>query len=289
MKKLLLIFSFTILCFNVCSALYVARPNLSSPNDTTIVNRLLALPSLDRNDFGHNTAIFARELIGSGTDDYYNTDSIASLRLNLSSFTPISFINTVIALSRAYRSSTRPDWRDFTAEFQNISCRRGEDSGFPSIMWHISDWTVDNIYRGNVKEITENFSGKIEKTKSLDYLTRHRDKFAALEDSATYETVRMKEMGFRTHRLPLLKKETINKKEILENLQDGDIIVLNPTEDGKDYLIIGIISRVASTPTVIYFNPESGKIEEWTNSLGRLFQLKTKNFNGYRLLRPLYH
>ncbi len=264
------------------------RPPTANPNDTAIINQLLSDPRLDRNDFGHNSAILAKLLIGKKYDDYYNTDSIGNLRIDINNFTPISFVNTVIALSKAYQSSTQPNWRDFSKHYQNISCRNGVDNGFASISWHASDWIVDNIYRGNIKELTENYSGKIEKTKSLDYLTRHREEFAALSDSLTYDKAVMWEMGFRTHRIPLLKKETINKKEIISDLKEGDIIVLNPSQDGKDYLLIGFIGGLDPVPSLIYMNPETQTIEEWTKGLGKLFQLKTKLFNGYRIIRPKF-
>lgn len=249
------------------------------------IDSLLALPGTSRTDLGANIAFFANALKGRSADSYYNKDSVASLRLNVETFTPITFINTVGALGYASVGSTEPGWREFAKELTELSCRRGEDMGFSSLMWHASDWVGDNHYRGKITELTESYSGVVEKTKSLDYLTRHRKEYAVLSDSATYEKVRMTEMGFRTHRVPTLKKETIQKKEVAGDLKDGDVIILNPQEDGIDIRVIGIVIRREDGPHLIYFSEEDGKVAETKEPLPRWMKLKTKYFNGYRILR----
>lgn len=277
-----------ILLFSIlgAQAFDISNPRMNEAADTITANRLLSLPEVQHSEFGANIATFARSFVGCGRDDYYNTDSVASLQLNLSTFTPITLINASLALAKARLASSAPGWRDYAIALENISCRRGEDKGFNSLMWHASDWIVDNIYRGNAKERTEHYQGVIERTKSLDYLTRHRNEYAVLTDSANYENTRMTEMGFRTHRIPTLKKETINRKEIQDDLRDGDILLLNPPEDSIDTYIIGIIVHGENGPTIVYLDPDSGKVVEWTEPLTRLFKLKTKRFNGYRIIRP---
>ncbi|MCM1153280.1 MAG: DUF1460 domain-containing protein [Muribaculum sp.] len=276
-------------------SIVASLPNLAQENDasrsstdisqTDEISRLMRLPGITHDNPAQNCAIIASALVGAGADDYYYTDSIASLRPNVESFNPMSFINTVIALARAATKSTDPNVADFSTALRESWCRRGIDNGFPSIMWHVSDWASDNIYRNYITEITENYDGSIDRMKSLDYLTRHRDNFAALADSATYAKVRMTEMGFRTHRVPTLKKETIQKKQLLSDLRDGDILVMNPQEDGIDYRYIGFIVNREDGPHFIHYSPEQKKIVEEKEILPRYFKLKTKIFNGYRIFR----
>ncbi|MCM1377394.1 MAG: DUF1460 domain-containing protein [Clostridium sp.] len=259
--------------------------NAQTESQTAKIEQLMSLPGLSADNMRDNCAIIATALIGSGEDNYYHTDSIATLQPNLEGFNRISFIYTVVALGKASTASTKPGWHDFERALTEYACRRGEDNGFASLMWHASDWIGDNTYRGNVRELTEDFAGSIAKTKSLDYLTRHRDSFAALSDSAVYEKVRMTEMGFRTHKIPLLKKETITKKEITETLRDGDIIILNPQEDGIDIYEIGFITNREDGPHLIYYSPEEKQVVETKEPLARWMKVKTKHFNGYRIVR----
>lgn len=266
-------------------AIDLSNPKLSSESDKVRIDQLLATPGLERDNIGHNCALIAEALKGSKGDDYYYTDTVANLRLNPNTFTPLTFVNTVAALANASAVYAQAGWSDMAKSLQDYSCRRGEDNGFASLMWHASDWIGDNNYRGNIRELTSDYSGCVERTKSLDYMTRHRDRYAVLADSTTYERVRMTEMGFRTHRIPTLKKETINKKEILEDLRDGDIVLLNPGEDGHDIREIGFVIIREDGPHMIHYSEDAGEVVETEDPLPRYFKLKTKIFNGYRILR----
>lgn len=227
----------------------------------------------------------AEMLLDRGADDYYAKDSVASLRVNVHSFTPMTFVNTVLALALTAESPSG-NQVEFENHLTDLSCRRGENAGFASIMWHSSDWIVDNIYRGNLMELTENYTGSRDKTKSLDYYTRHKEDFAALADADTYEKVRMIEMGFRTHRLPFLPKQYAERKDVLDDMADGDILVMISNNDGEDVYQIGIISKESDgLAHLIHFDPKAGKVVKEQEGMKRYFNLLTKYFGGFRWLR----
>lgn len=245
---------------------------------------LLQLGGTDK-ALGDKLVMAAKALEGAGKDDYYSKDSVASLRIYVDSVSPLMFVNNVVALAKTSEVPGLTDAATFYKEFENISTRRGENKGFPSIMYHSSDWIGDNIARGNITELTENYSGMIARTKSLDEMTRKRKDYAALADSATFETVRMIEMGFRTHRIPTLKKEIIKKKELLADLRNGDILILVPNGDGIDYYDIGFIEIEDDGPHLIHLSPSSKTVVTEKETLPRYFDLMTKYFQGFRLLR----
>lgn len=285
MKRIL---TFSILCLAAifsCKAVDYEKIRLHCSEDTAKINRILKTLKTSDALLGKKILQVADGFVGAGYDDYYVADSTATLRINVDSFTPLTFINSVVALAKASEHPGFTDWRTFANSFIDLSCRRGEDKGYPSIMYHTADWIGDNWSRGNLKELTENYSGAIVKTKSLDEMTRNRKRFAALSDSATFESVRMNEMGFRTHRIPVLKKETIQKKEVVDDLQDGDIIILVPNRDGVDMYDIGFISIEDGKPYLIHFSPQTKEIVKEKDTLPRYMQLVTKNFQGYRILR----
>lgn len=256
------------------------------PNDTAKASRILQTLRAEKGRrAGELMAMAALSLEGAGADTYYRTDSVGTLRINLESFTPLTFVENVIALTKAANYPGVSDWRTFGREFENIACRRGENTGFPSVMFHGADWISDNIARGNIVELTENYEGAVANTKSLDEMTRKRADFAALSDSTTFETVRMTEMGFRTHRIPMLKKETIKKKEIREDLRDGDIILLVSNPDGHDIYDMGIVTIEDGAPYFVHVSPYSHTVVKEKDELGRYMNLVTKYFKGYRLLR----
>lgn len=253
--------------------------------DSQKISGILSLLRESGANRGDRMVMAAEALAGAGADDYYSADSVASLRLNVDSFTPLMFVNNVIALAKASEHPGLVDVNSFSSELQDIACRRGENKGFPSIMYHSSDWLGDNISRGNLRELTEDYAGMVARTKSLDEMTRRRSDFAALSDSATFETVRMTEMGFRTHRIPTLKKETIKKKEVLEDLRNGDIIILVPNRDGIDIYDMGIISMDNGLPYLIHLSPQTHTVVKEKEDLARYMGLVTKHFQGYRIIR----
>lgn len=268
-----------------CVALSARSLPLHCPGDTAKVNAIIAQLRSGNLSLGERAAAAALQLLGAGEDDYYSVDSVADLRINIDSFSPLMFANTVFALAKASEAPGSPDWHTFAREFENISVRKGDYQGFPSIMYHSSDWIGDNISRGNVAELTENYSPVIARTKSLDEMTRYRGKFAALADSAVFERVRMTEMGFRTHRVPTLKKETVKRKDLTEDLRSGDMIILVPNRDGIDFYDIGILSVEDGVPYLIHLSPQSHTVVKESDSLARYMALVSKYFQGYRIIR----
>ena len=264
-----------------------AAPAVHCDDDTLKAESvMLRIASLEPK--GKRLAEAALTLQGAGLDSYYRTDSVGSLQLNLDEFTPLMFVNSVIALEKASQKPGVNTWKNFASEFENIACRRGENTGFPSIMFHGADWITDNVFRGNIRELTEDYSGGVVvRTKSLDEMTRNRNNYAALADSANFDRVRMTEMGFRTHRVPTLKKETIEKKEVLEDLKDGDIIILVPGGDGIDIYDMGFVVIRDDGPHLIHLSPRTKTVVEEAETLQRYMKLMTKYFQGYRILRAL--
>lgn len=254
-------------------------------NDSKKMESIVSVLSEGQASLGERIAEAAEMFVGAEYDPYYQTDSVGALRINMDSFTPLTLVNNSIALARTSLRASRPDINVFAEELENISCRRGDNAGFPSIMFHSSDWIGDNLSRGNITEITEDFAGVVARTKSLDEMTRNRQNFAALADSAVFETVRMTEMGFRTHRVPTLKKETIKKKEVIESLQDGDIIIFVPSRDGIDYIDMGILKFENGLPYLIHLSPQTKTVVKEAEELSRYMSLMTKYYQGYRIVR----
>lgn len=280
MKHLILIL-FTVSWISV----FAADPTYHCEKDIVEVNDLIEKIKGQDASTGDRLIMVAESFLGAPEDDYYTTDSVASLRINVDSFTPLMFINHVVAIVKAAENRSIYDETTFYDQLVGISCRRGENNGFPSIMYHTSDWIGDNISRGNITELTEDYAGAVARTKSLDEMTRKRGSFAALADSATFETVRMTEMGFRTHRVASLKKETIKKKELIDDLQNGDIIILVPNRDGIDMYDIGFVVKENGTPYFIHVSPQTHQVVKEKDDLIRYMNTMTKHFQGYRILR----
>lgn len=278
MKRKLIIFGMLVLFSVAANAQY----RFHCEKDTVEVREIVA-DIVKYDNVGARIANAAESLIGRPADDSIRRDSTASLAINIDSFTPLSFVNSCLALARTAENA-RNGWRGFSEKLTDFSCRRGENNGFASLFYHTSDWIGDNVYRGNLTELTENGDAR-SMTASLDYLTVNRDEFAALKDDDVYDRVKMHEMGFRSHKIPYLPKQAAGEKAFNESVDNGDIIVLVSTKERSDYYDIGIVKMESDGPHLIHFSQRAGKVVKEPETLKRYFNSNAKYFSGFRHIR----
>ncbi len=262
---------------------YEARVHCAE--DTIKVNELLRKTAEHGGTLGERCVFVAKELSGTPWAPPADNDTQGTIVINLHGFDRIGFINTVLAMAQASMQKL-PRVKEYERFYEQYSRRKGQDDGFASQLFYGSEWIVDNVYRGNVKEMTEYVAGGGFKTKTLDYMTRHKDEFPALSDQATYDKVRMNEMGYRSHRIPHLKKQSIGNKPLHELMLDGDIILMLSPEIDKDIYDIGIVEMKDGEPYLIHITHDNGLVTADPYPLSRLFKLEGQHFYGYRWLRP---
>ena len=282
------------------SAIDIISPAAHCESDTIEIERLLKqLSEVSKEGDGHKAmsrgerrAYCASLLEGREIDRSALTDSAAKVSLNIHTFTPLSFINTVEALCDA-ADSQYPSWRQFAAEYQRLACRRGEEQGFTSLLWLGSEWIADNVYRGNIAELTDDDNGSVSKTRSLDLMSRHRERYAPLRNDSVYDRVNMIEMGFRTHKIPYMKRQSISASDVEREMKPGDVLMLLTNRDGEDIYRIGyVVERDGRRYLMMVdsaMTPQegggTGKVTLSPEPLDRYFKLVAKYFFGYRWLR----
>lgn len=228
----------------------------------------------------------AERLIDTPYAPVTKEDSVSRNEVRLDAMDDMTFLNTVTALARRATSPGLLRFYDYAASLQDVTFRHGEDKGFPTRMIYAADWVGDNKARGNVREFTEDYSNLF-KTKSLDYVTRHRDEYAALGDSATYDAWRMIELGFRTHKIPHMRRESTEWKDVSANLKDGDILMLLTSANDIDVYEIGILRHRDDGFHLIHMDEKEGKVVEEKEPIGRYIKRNSKLIYGFRWLRIL--
>jgi hypothetical protein len=228
----------------------------------------------------------ASRLVGVPYVQVTKEDSLGVAEIRLDGFDDFSFVNMVAALAKTATSPGHSRAKDLEMALEKLTFRRGEADGFPSRMVYGGDWIVDNRARGNVKELTEDFSNNF-KTKSLDYVGRHRDEYVALKDSATYERQRMVEFGYRTFKIPHMKRESSEWKQVGPEIQDGDLIMLLTPEPDRDVWEMGYVVRRDDGLHFIHASERDGKVVEEPEVLGRYIKRHAKEVYGWRWIRIL--
>lgn len=202
--------------------------------------------------------------------------------VNMDEFDCTTFVESIIAMAITL-DEHRTSWRDLVFNLEKIRYRNGECNGYASRLHYVSDWIVDNTYRGNMEEVTERIIVRSDsKIKTIDYMTANREKYPALKDDATFEKMKSVEIGFRSHRIPYIKGMNLGSAR----LQSGDIIAITTNLKNLDVSHMGILTIINGTPHMIHASSKAGKIiidplplAEWlkrsrTNTGIRVIRLK---------------
>ena len=253
--------------------------------DVNEIVSLLETASASGDELGTRMVAVAKALQGKPFKDKFARDSTGMLIIDLQEMGKLEFINNVMAIARA-SFATNPGFETYAAEMENVTYRSGKENGFPSILFYGADWIGDNLYRGHLREMTEYMTGGGFRTKTLDRLSNRSEDYAALKDSINLERIKNIEMGFRSHRIPHLKKQSAGNKPIHELMKDGDIIMMLDPASDYDIYDIGIVEMKEGVPYLIHMKPGANTIGEDEYPLSRLFKLEGQHFYGYRWLRP---
>lgn len=260
-------------------------PRVHCQEDSLKIEEILKKVKGEGGDLGQRIVTAAKALSGIPLSAAKDNDTIATLMVDLHGMDRMAFVNYVMAIGLA---TARPQasFNEFAASLENVGRRKGKEEGFASQHFYISDWIVDNVYRGNVKDLTEYPGGGDYRTKTLDYVTRHKDEFPALADPVVLDKIKMTEMGYRSHRIPHLKKQSISNKSIHEMMKSGDIIIMSAPENDYDLYDIGFVEMIDDQPYLIHIAHDTEVVGEDSYPLPRLFKIENQRFYGYRWLRP---
>lgn len=205
------------------------------------------------------------------------------LTINIDEVDCTTYIDYVLAMAYTIGEG-RTSWRDFTYNLQRMRYRKGEVNGYSSRLHYISDWIVDNAYRGNLKEATTSMPACEYQEKTLDFITANRDKYPALKDSEEYEKMRNAEIGYRRHRYPYVKSSRLSHKEISNSLKSGDVVCITTRTPGLDVQHMAIIIKKDDIPYIMHASSSAGKVILDSVPLADYLK-KNRNATGIRVVR----
>lgn len=279
-----LILSFVaVLCVMAPFPVYSQEAELKGSDCASKIELLISGAREHGGSVAGRTGVAADLMAGSRYEKTSHLDSVdGPMKICLDAMDEFEFIEYAIAAAKA---SLKPGarQRDFISELQGIRYRRGENNGFTSRLRYASDWIADNCYRNGLQEVTYDLPGNVFTSRTLDNITRNKMDYPALSDSVTLERMEMLEMGYRAHKVPYMKRETIGKKNVVEHLRDNDIIVI--VDRSADFLDIGFIRIQEGRPFIMHASRKEGVVKLEKEPLSELMKLRAKEITGYRVLR----
>ncbi len=290
MRFFRIIFSILLLSLAALSAKAFDSVAFHCDQDTAIINRLLSSPELKDMAPESRVAFFARNLVGaeSGLRPQILEADTMIFTVDVHTFTPLSLISTCVALAKAYETSTTPNWRDFADKYENVMFKKGKATDFVSRFLYPSDWIADNIFRGNVEDVSFNLDGLAarKKEKSLDYISHHKDSFKAFANPKNYDRLKMLEMGFRNHQIPYISNgDLMNSNRFKPQAKEGDIFFLLTPDFNLDSREMGILTRDGDRLLIIQLSPSKDKVTLEELPFENYVKRNVKRIQGARIIR----
>lgn len=277
-------------CFIVCMICGIVMRGVTldmvefhnEATDTAKITDIL-VKSVNIENSGERIGSIGRSFIGTPYVAHTLEGETEMLRINVDELDCTTFVETVIAL--AYTAGEkRTSWRDFIYNLERFRYRDGKLNGYASRLHYISDWIINNSYRGNIVEVTNRLPSHRYLIKTIDYMSAHRDSYPALADSATFEKIKGVEMGYRNHRYPYVKSQFLSSKEVKAALKEGDVVALTCGLKDLDVCHMGIIVIEKGEPYLLHASSSHGKVEITNVPLSE-FMKKNRSLTGIRVIR----
>lgn len=222
----------------------------------------------------------ASRLIGTPYAENTLEGSPEQLTVNLSAMDCTTFVENVLAIVMTL-DENRTSWHDFIYNLERLRYRNGTINGYASRLHYVSDWVIDNSHRGILKEVTDRLvplpSYQI---KTLDFMTRNRDKYPVLADDDEFQQLQNAEIGYRSHRYPYIKTTNITNLPLL----DGDIIAITTKKDGLDVQHVGFVKLVNGQPHLLHASSTEGKVVVDKLPLAEYLK-RNRSATGIRVIR----
>lgn len=278
MKKIFFTF---FLVLTVITASSQARVNFhNEQSDTLRINEILA--SNQGKSGGELIESIARTFLGTpyvvGTLENNDTET---LTINLDKFDCTTLVETVMALAITV-NERRQSWRDFIYNLQRIRYRGGQTDGYASRLHYISDWIIDNTHRGNFREVTSASDLATYEIKTIDFMSSNRELYPAMTDNAVFDAIKNVEIGYRSHRYPIIKTGRIGKA-MKVFLEAGDIVAITTGKKGLDVSHMGIIVDVKGVKHLLHASSTTSEVTIDKLPLDRY--LTRNRHTGIRVIR----
>ena len=254
-------------------------------NDTIKLNAILADAKAHTGDAKPEArvAYIGKQFLGvpyvAGTLD----QGEEAVTVNLDELDCTTYVETVLALAYTVGEG-RTSWRDFVYNLERIRYRGGELNGYPSRLHYASEWVIDNVHRGILKEATGSLPYNQAAVKTIDFMSENRSKYAALRDSANYAGIKNMELGYRNHRFPYIKSNKTGSKDLISQLHNGDVILITTQIKGLDVQHMGILRIEDNVPHLMHASSAAGAVVLEKTPLSEYLR-NNRSASGIRVIR----
>ncbi len=253
-------------------------------NDTIKINELLRESKKENLQSANEYMLFfANKMLGTPYVANTLEGEKEELTINIEEVDCTTFVENLVALTKAAQT-TSPSWYTFASNLENIRYHSGKVNGYASRLHYMSAWIVENTARGNIREVTSSFPRAESQIKSLYFMTANRDRYPAMKSDSVYNEIKNMESGYNMHMLPFIGKSNLIKKDVIEQLKDGDIVCLTTKKEGLDVTHLGIIQFKNKKPYLLHASSDAKKVVVDKYDLYEMIR-NNRNCTGIRVIR----
>lgn len=209
---------------------------------------------------------------------------VEQMVINIDELDCVTFVENCFALARTVREGRR-SWREFARNIESLRYRKGVQGTYDTRLHYTTDWINDNVYRGNIVDVTPGLAGAKSMTKTLDFMTRNRQLYPALKDDSVYNRCRDIEAGLRSMRIPYVTRESSNQKNVICDLRDGDMISFLSPKSNLDSSHVALLRIIDGKPYMMHASMKAGKVVFEKEPLWNYFKYTKRDAPGFRVLR----
>ena len=175
-------------------------------------------------------------------------------------------------------------FRDVLDQIEYTRYRDGNLEGYTSRLHYTSEWILDNVKKGVVKDLTKDLGGKPFPVK-VSFMSENPQFYPQLvAQPSLVNKMRLVEYGINNTRHWYIP--TAQVKEIESKLQTGDIIAIATNKPGLDYSHTGMIIKNAKG-MALFLHASSAKKRVYLDRRISNYLSESPSSIGISVLRPI--
>ncbi|MFO7569860.1 MAG: DUF1460 domain-containing protein [Smithellaceae bacterium] len=204
------------------------------------------------------------------------------LTVDLAVFDCMTFVETVLALA-ACAYSERLTYPQLQKNVRRIRYRDGKMDGYSTRLHYFTDWLRNNEKKKVLKDKTRGLGGdKIRK--KIDFMTAHRDHYAALKSEKEFKKMRQIELRLSRKTFFVIQKDFVGA--LKTKVQNGDLVAFTTDEEGLDVAHVGFAVRQGKSLRLLHASIREKAVVVSTQTLPAYLKSRRK-FTGVIIARPL--
>ncbi len=234
-----------------------------SGQDTAVFRTTLSWASEQRLDtlaFGDLIVAVGRRFLGApyvaGSLDPPGPERII---INLRAFDCVTYVESVLALSRVIRDGGGPDDFDrFVREIARLRYRDGETPAYVNRLHYFSEWISANAAKGLVEDVTAGLGGARD-TRPIGFMSANAPSYPQLSDASHLEAIKKTEAALNAAARYRIAEGEIAKSA--DGIRDGDVIAATSAIAGLDIAHTGIAVRIDGRVHLMHAPLAGGVVE----------------------------